>query len=273
MVFNRRAREAMQLAEDEARLLRHGYVGTEHLVLGLTRQRVKVLARIPTNDVREAVIQVVGFGKESQKGMLPYTPRAKTSLQFAEREAADAGDAEVDSRHLLLGLFREGEGVGMRVLLDLSQDLELLAQETRRAAGGFAAAEPDEPPEGLGLRERLRLRSRSRQRLGVRHEFEDAEDEEPQELTLEEAAAALRSLAGRDVHVMVVGSEGPPAAMAVGPLEVIDSPEGGRLEFSVRFAAGRMTFWVARETFEGASRTAEGIRMRLRDVSLWVQTP
>jgi len=123
--FTDRARRAVHLAEEEARLLRHDYVGTEHLLLGLLYESEGVAAKaleplgISREDVRGQVEEIIGHGQASRPGPIPFTCRAKKVLELSLREALALGHHYIGSEHLLLGLLREGEGVAAQVLTRL----------------------------------------------------------------------------------------------------------------------------------------------------------
>jgi ATP-dependent Clp protease ATP-binding subunit ClpC len=157
-------------------LLRHNYLGTEHLLLGLVREEEGVAGRVleargvTLKQVRERVKDTVGVGEEVATGQIPFTPRAKKVLERALREALTLGHNHIGTEHLLLGLAREVRGVGARILFELGiSPREVAADVTARFGGerspdyvqGFAT-EPDEtsetPPEPSPLRVRRRPR-------------------------------------------------------------------------------------------------------------------
>jgi prophage maintenance system killer protein len=121
--FTDRARRAVQLAQEEARLLNHNYVGTEHLLLGLLREGEGVAAKaleslgISREAVRAQVEELIGHGESAPAGHLPFTPRAKKALELSLREALQLGHNYIGTEHLLLGLAREGEGVAAELLI------------------------------------------------------------------------------------------------------------------------------------------------------------
>jgi prophage maintenance system killer protein len=121
--FTDRARRAVQLAQEEARLLNHNYVGTEHLLLGLLREGEGVAAKalgslgISIEAVRAQVEELIGHGESAPAGHLPFTPRAKKALELSLREALQLGHNYIGTEHLLLGLAREGEGVAAELLI------------------------------------------------------------------------------------------------------------------------------------------------------------
>jgi ATP-dependent Clp protease ATP-binding subunit ClpC len=128
--FSERARQVVVLAQDEARLLKHNYIGTEHILLGLLREEEGLAARvlegldIELNEVRAQVARVVGQGDEATTGQIPFTPRAKKVLELSLREALSLNHNYIGTEHVLLGLVRENEGVAARILLNLGADSE-----------------------------------------------------------------------------------------------------------------------------------------------------
>jgi len=133
--FTDRARRVVVLAQEEARTLDHGYIGTEHLLLGLIREGEGVAARalvslgISLEAVREQVEQIIGRGQQPPPGHIPFTPRAKKVLELALREAQQLGHGYIGTEHLLLGLIREGSGVAAQVLVRLGADLNRTRQQ------------------------------------------------------------------------------------------------------------------------------------------------
>ncbi len=131
--FTDRGRRVIVLAQDEARLFGHDYVGTEHILLGLIHvegEAAKVLEAqdISLKAVREIIVEIVGRGATSPPGHITFTPRAKMVLELTLREALQLGHNYVSTEHLLLGLIREGAGIGMQVLAKLGQDPDRLRQ-------------------------------------------------------------------------------------------------------------------------------------------------
>src|SRR5262247_3018563 len=127
--FTERARQVVVLAQEEARILKHNYIGTEHILLGLLREEEGLAARvlesldITVERVRAQVVRIVGSGEEVTSGQIPFTPRAKKVLELALREALTLGHNYIGTEHILLGLIREEEGVGAQVLIRLGADL------------------------------------------------------------------------------------------------------------------------------------------------------
>jgi ATP-dependent Clp protease ATP-binding subunit ClpC len=152
--FTERARQVVVLAQDEARALKHNYIGTEHILLGLLREEEGLAARvlesldITVEEVRAQVARIVGQGDEVTTGQIPFTPRAKKVLELALREALSLGHNYIGTEHILLGLVRENEGVAARILLDFDADAEKIRNEIirmlsgpgRRQQGGGGAA-------------------------------------------------------------------------------------------------------------------------------------
>jgi len=140
--FTERARQVVVLAQEEARSLKHNYIGTEHLLLGLLREEEGVAARVlealevSTEEVRAAVVRIVGQGDEVSAGQIPFTPRAKKVLELALREALSLGHNYIGTEHILLGLIREDEGVAARILLDLDAEPEKIRNEAMRTLSG-----------------------------------------------------------------------------------------------------------------------------------------
>jgi ATP-dependent Clp protease ATP-binding subunit ClpA len=122
--FTERARHVVVLAQDEARALKHNYIGTEHILLGLLREEEGVAARvleslgIRVEEVRALVAQIVGTGDEVTPGQIPFTPRAKKALELALREALTLSHNYIGTEHILLGLVRDNEGAAARILLE-----------------------------------------------------------------------------------------------------------------------------------------------------------
>ncbi|NLT34495.1 MAG: ATP-dependent Clp protease ATP-binding subunit [Gaiellales bacterium] len=140
--FTERARQVVVLAQEEARDLKHNYIGTEHLLLGLLREGDGVAARVLSaldvslEDVRGEVMRIVGEGEHEAQGQIPFTPRAKKVLELALREALSLGHNYIGTEHILLGLVRESEGVAARVLADLDADADRIRQEVMRVLSG-----------------------------------------------------------------------------------------------------------------------------------------
>jgi ATP-dependent Clp protease ATP-binding subunit ClpA len=130
--FTERARQVVVLAQEEARTLKHDYVGTEHLLLGLLREEHGLAARalesldITVERVRAQVVQIVGAGEELTADQIPFTPRAKQVLELALREAMNLGHNYIGTEHILLGLIREDEDIAVGILLDFGAGSETI---------------------------------------------------------------------------------------------------------------------------------------------------
>jgi ATP-dependent Clp protease ATP-binding subunit ClpA len=163
--FSERGRQVVVLAQEEARTLRHNYVGTEHILLGLLREEEGLAARvlesldITVERVRAQVVRIVGSGDDVVSDQIPFTPRAKKVLELSLREALSLHHSHVGAEHILLGLARENEGVATQILLDFGVDSEKirdgLIQMMSRGVGivgdvsGATAASPARAMPGL----------------------------------------------------------------------------------------------------------------------------
>jgi hypothetical protein len=147
--FTDRARRVVVLAQEEARLLNHNYIGTEHILLGLIHEGEGVAYRaltelgISLDAVRAQVEAEIGQGSEAPSGHIPFTPRAKKVLELSLREALQLGHNYIGTEHILLGLIREGEGVAAQVLVGLGAGLDRVRQQVVQllANGGASQAE------------------------------------------------------------------------------------------------------------------------------------
>jgi ATP-dependent Clp protease ATP-binding subunit ClpA len=133
--FSGRARRVVVLAQEEARMLNHDYIGTEHILLGLIHEGEGVAATaleslgISLDAVRQQVEEIIGPGQQAPSGHIPYTPRAKKVLELSLREALQLGHNYIGTEHILLGLIREGHGVAAQVLVKLGAHLDRVRQE------------------------------------------------------------------------------------------------------------------------------------------------
>jgi ATP-dependent Clp protease ATP-binding subunit ClpC len=161
--FTDRARRVVVLAEEEARMLNHNYIGTEHVLLGLIREGEGVAAKvleslgISLEAVRQQVEEIIGQGQQVPSGHIPFTPRAKKVLELASREAKQLGHNYIGTEHILLGLIREGEGVAAQVLVKLGADLNRVRQQVIQLLHGYQGNEPADHGRRLGKRARARL--------------------------------------------------------------------------------------------------------------------
>ncbi|MDA2962442.1 MAG: ATP-dependent Clp protease ATP-binding subunit [Actinomycetota bacterium] len=155
--FTDRARRVVVLAQEEARMLNHNYIGTEHILLGLIHEGEGVAAKgleslgISLEGVRAQVEEIIGQGQQAPSGHIPFTPRAKKVLELSLREALQLGHNYIGTEHILLGLIREGEGVAAQVLVKLGADLNRVRQQVIQLLSGYQgkeAATQGGPAEG-----------------------------------------------------------------------------------------------------------------------------
>jgi ATP-dependent Clp protease ATP-binding subunit ClpA len=146
--FTERARQVVVLAQEEARALKHSYIGTEHLLLGLLREEEGVAARVLASlgvtleAARARVEEIVGAGDEATAGQVPFAPRAKKVLELALREALAIGHNYIGTEHILLGLARENEGAAAAVLLHFDVDDDRIRSEVIEVLGPHAIGDP-----------------------------------------------------------------------------------------------------------------------------------
>jgi ATP-dependent Clp protease ATP-binding subunit ClpC len=145
--FTDRARRVVVLAQEEARMLNHNYIGTEHILLGLIHEGEGVAAKaleslgISLEAVRQQVEEIIGQGQQAPSGHIPFTPRAKKVLELSLREALQLGHNYIGTEHILLGLIREGEGVAAQVLVKLGADLNRVRQQVIQLLHGYSGKE------------------------------------------------------------------------------------------------------------------------------------
>src|ERR1700743_858981 len=156
--FTDRARRVVVLAQEEARMLNHNYIGTEHILLGLIHEGEGVAAKsleslgISLEGVRSQVEEIIGQGQQAPSGHIPFTPCAKKVLELSLREALQLGHNYIGTEHILLGLIREGEGVAAQVLVKLGADLNKVRQQVIQLLNGYqsrgesAGPAPEAPP-------------------------------------------------------------------------------------------------------------------------------
>jgi len=162
--FTDRARRVLVLAQEEARLLNHSFIGTEHILLGLIHEGEGVAAKaleslgISLEAVREKVEETIGPAGSAPTGSPPFTPRAKKVLELSLREALQLGHNYIGTEHMLLGLVREGEGVAAQVLISLGADLARVRQQVIQLLLGYQGREGalDEPIPGIVRLQRRR---------------------------------------------------------------------------------------------------------------------
>ena len=145
--FTDRARRVVVLAQEEARMLNHNYIGTEHILLGLIHEGEGVAAKgleslgISLDAVRAQVEEIIGQGQQAPSGHIPFTPRAKKVLELSLREALQLGHNYIGTEHILLGLIREGEGVAAQVLVKLGADLNRVRSTVIQLLSGYQGKE------------------------------------------------------------------------------------------------------------------------------------
>jgi ATP-dependent Clp protease ATP-binding subunit ClpA len=227
--FTDRARRVVVLAQEEARMLNHAHIGTEHLLLGLVHEGQGVAGRalealgISLEAVRREVEEVVGQGEQPPSGHIPFTPRAKKVLELSLRESTQLGHEYIGTEHILLGLLREGEGVAAQVLVKMGTDLNQVRQKVIELLHGRSG---ERPPSGrrvsaraagdlLGVLDALDQRLEAIERwVGMRPDLRDLDEgiarvRRDKEAAIEaqefQTAAALRDqerelVAGRDAQ-------------------------------------------------------------------------
>ncbi|MDN5571949.1 MAG: ATP-dependent Clp protease ATP-binding subunit [Propionibacteriaceae bacterium] len=157
--FTDRARRVIVLAQDEARMLNHNYIGTEHLLLGLIHEGEGVAAKaleslgISLEAVRAQVEEIIGHGEQAPMGHIPFTPRAKKVLELSMREALQLNHPYIGTEHILLGLIREGEGVAAQVLIKLGADLNRVRNQVLQLLSGFQGQSGEQKPSTAGAPE------------------------------------------------------------------------------------------------------------------------
>jgi ATP-dependent Clp protease ATP-binding subunit ClpA len=161
--FTDRARQVVALAQEEARMLNHDYIGTEHILLGLIHEGDGVAARsleslgISLDAVRQQVEEIIGRGQQAPSGHIPFTPRAKKVLELSLRESLQLGHNYIGTEHILLGLLREGDGVAAQVLVRLGADLNRVRERVILLLHGYQGQDAGSAGSGLGERARAVL--------------------------------------------------------------------------------------------------------------------
>jgi len=210
--FTEPARRVVVFAQEEATELNHSHIGTEHLLLGLMRDTGSVAARalreleISPDAVRERVIEIVGRGKQTPSGHIPFTPRAKKVLELSLREALQLNHSYIGTEHILLGLVREGEGVAAQVLTKVGGSLGRVRDKVIELA-------PAGTGEGPELSSQLR-----RPGLGG-----------PLDTLLRRLEVVEERLAAVERHLGLAGEDAPPGSGA-GPGGKEQEPGGGEQE-------------------------------------------
>jgi ATP-dependent Clp protease ATP-binding subunit ClpA len=243
--FTERSRRVVVLAQEEARMLNHNYIGTEHILLGLIREGAGVAARaleslgISLDAVRQEVLEIIGQGQQAPSGHIPFTPRAKKVLELSLREALQLGHEYIGTEHILLGMIREGDGVAAQVLVKLGADLNRVRLQVVQLLHGYrgegvigeGSPLPDVSPARADSLDR-RLAAIERW-VGLRPDLDDLDTEiarirREKEAAIErqdfEAAAALRdqekqlltARAGRDKEWAEAAADRMPLAQELG---------------------------------------------------------
>lgn len=192
--FTEQARQVVVLAQDEARTLRHNYIGTEHLLLGLLREgtvaRVLERLEVTLEEVQAQVARIIGQGDEVATGQIPFTPRAKKVLELSLREALKEGDNYIGPEHILLGLVAEGEGVAARILMDFAP-----LRNIRLAALDFGEEEefkPESPPLAPEVIEEIERVRDEKETALESQDWELAAEARDREFRLSSAARSLQ---------------------------------------------------------------------------------
>jgi ATP-dependent Clp protease ATP-binding subunit ClpA len=245
--FTERARQVVVLAQDEARALKHNYIGTEHILLGLLREEEGLAARvlesldITVEEVRLQVARIVGQGDEQIAGQIPFTPRAKKVLELSLREALALGHDYIGTEHILLGLAREGQGVAVRILLDFDADADKLRDTVigmlsgahpRLAAEHSTSQARPIPPELVEEIEKLRDEKEAAIEAG---DFERA-------AKLRDRERKLIREAG--VDEWRVDQASPPGRLTDSAVQTRLSVVGGLVLAAVGFPLGLLIGWV-----------------------------
>ena len=190
--FTERARQVVVLAQEEARMLSHNYIGTEHILLGLLREGHGVGARaleslgISVEAARQQILEMIGRGEQAPSGHIPFTPRAKKVLELSLSEAMQLGHNYIGTEHILLGLIREGDGVAAQVLVNLGADLNRTRQQVIQLLQGHQGQEPAPSGTGEGSRPRadvpqadslVRRLATIERWVGIRADLDDLDQE------------------------------------------------------------------------------------------------
>jgi ATP-dependent Clp protease ATP-binding subunit ClpA len=197
--FTDPARQVVVLAQDEAQTLKHNYIGTEHLLLGLLREggtaaRALDPFAVTLEEVHAQVARIVGLGDQVAAGQIPFTPRAKKVLELSLREALDNGVNHIGPEHILLGLVSEGEGVAARILTDFTPLEAIRASTLDVAVAGRPGQEfaPESPPLAAEVIEELKKVRAAKERALVDQQFDRAAELRGREWRLSTAARNLQ---------------------------------------------------------------------------------
>jgi ATP-dependent Clp protease ATP-binding subunit ClpC len=169
--FTERARRVVVLAQEEARMLGHDYIGIEHILLGLIGEGEGVAAKaleslgISLETVRQQVEEIIGQGRRAPSGHIPFTAPAKEVLELSLREALQLGHNYIGTQHILLGLIGEGEGVAAQVLVKLGADHNRVRQQVNQLLRGYQGM--SRPPRSRRPRRRPPFRLCSTSSAGI----------------------------------------------------------------------------------------------------------
>jgi ATP-dependent Clp protease ATP-binding subunit ClpC len=236
--FTEQARQVVVLAQDEARTLKHNYIGTEHILLGLLREEEGLAARvlgaldITLEGVRAQVGHIVGQGDEVTTGQIPFTPRAKKVLELSLREALELGHNYIGTEHILLGLVRENEGVATRILLDFNADADKIRNEIIRVLSGVGPELPRVPRQARQAPFLLEALERAKVRLIDEQRFEEAAALRDKQRRLDDLLAEIQG------DLLELEPGGPPPSLS--------DAEAARWEYTVRSLEGPVETWPER---------------------------
>src|SRR5580700_5463773 len=183
--FTDRARRVVVLAQEEARMLNHSYIGTEHILLALIDEGDGVGAKalellgISLDAVRQQVEEIIGQGQQAPSGHIPFTKRAKKALELSLRESVQLGHDYIGTEHILLGLLREGDGVAAQMLVKLGADLNRVRQQVIQLLHGSGKqASPSLPDDALARIDTLDKRLAAIERwAGIRPDLDEVDQE------------------------------------------------------------------------------------------------
>ncbi len=258
--FTETARQVVVLAQEEARTLRHNYIGTEHLLLGLLREdgaAARALDRfdVSLEEVQAQVARIVGLGDEVATGQIPFTPRAKKVLELSLREALNNGDNDIGPEHILLGLVREGEGVAARILMDYAPlgNIRLAALDASEE-GGFKPESPPLAPEVIQEIDRVRG---DKEKALEEQEFERAAALRDREFRLLSAARNLQHTWADEEPLLLAHATQvaygvrtprlrriPRGATSYGPRNMVSPMLVGWVLFAVALGVGLLIGWA-----------------------------
>ena len=232
--FTERARQVVVYAQDEARALKHNYIGTEHLLLGLLREEEGPAARVlesldvTVEETRAQVVRIIGEGEETPGAQIPFTPRARKVLELSLREALALGHRYIGTEHVLLGLVRVDQGVAARILLDFDADADKVRNRVLRELG--LQGRPADPE----LRAEIeRVRAEREAALEAQDFDRAAELRERERRLAHQAVEQWPSMPGKER-----AGHGSPAQSFAFPVVV------GWALFGVAFAVGILVGWA-----------------------------